>query len=408
MTGKPRKPLVAERRRTLAKPKATPKKATPQKARKKPTRKQTAARKHNILVRIILWIFGKVTRLIWAIMWRGTLVFGLILAAGIMYFASTIPDLNELVDGRARGSVTLMDRNDAVFAWRGDQYGGLVTAETVSPNLKNAIIATEDKRFYRHLGISPRGIASAVRINLREGRGPLSGHGGSTLTQQTAKLLCLGVPFDPAQWKSEAAYEADCREGSLWRKVKEAVYAMGLEVKFTKDEILTIYINRAFLGAGARGFEAASQRYFGKSAAEVTPAQGAMLAGLLVAPTRYAPTSNLTRSQNRANVIIGLMEAQGYITPAQANEARWTKTFNAQQSSVFRKCSKPKYPQSPRRKPPLSSCQLTVQSVPWWEDAKPRYQARLTARHRRFAKQDQRLNQLCMAPLSNLVIRLLI
>ena len=322
MTGKPRKPLVAERRRTQAKPKATPKKATPQKVRKKPARKQAAARKHNILVRIILWIFGKVTRLIWAIMWRGTLVFGLILAAGIMYFASTIPDLNELVDGRARGSVTLMDRNDAVFAWRGDQYGGLVTAETVSPNLKNAIIATEDKRFYRHLGISPRGVASAVRINLREGRGPLSGHGGSTLTQQTAKLLCLGVPFDPTQWKSEAAYEADCREGSLWRKVKEAVYAMGLEVKFTKDEILTIYINRAFLGAGARGFEAASQRYFGKSAAEVTPAQGAMLAGLLVAPTRYAPTSNLTRSQNRANVIIGLMEAQGYITPAQANEAR--------------------------------------------------------------------------------------
>ena len=86
----------------------------------------------------------------------------------------------------------------------------------------------------------------------------------------------------------------------------------------------------------------------------------------------------------------------------------WTKTFNAQQSWAFRKCSKPKYPQSPRHKPPLSSCQLTEQSVPWWEDAKPKCQARLTARHRRFAKRDQRLNQLCMAPLSNLVIRLLI
>lgn len=273
-------------------------------------------------MRGILWILRTVTRIIWALIWRGALVFSLILAAGIAYFATTIPDLSELVDGRARGSVTLTDRKNATFAWRGDQYGGLVTAETVSENLKNAIIATEDKRFYRHFGISPRGIASAVRINLREGRGPLSGHGGSTLTQQTAKLLCLGVPYDPSAWKNEAAYEADCREGSLLRKAKEAVYAMGLEAKFTKDEILTIYINRAFLGAGARGFEAASQRYFGKSAADVTPAEGAMLAGLLVAPTRYAPTSNLARSQNRANVIVGLMEAQGYITAAQAKDAR--------------------------------------------------------------------------------------
>ncbi len=325
MTGKSRKPLVADRRYSKPTSSAPKQKAAPKKtvAKRKPTtpRKTSKRPKRNFIVRFFLWIFGTIARVLWALVWRGAVVFGLILAAGIAYFSSTIPELNELVDGRARGSVTLMDRNNAVFAWRGDQYGGLVTAETVSPNLKNAIIATEDKRFYRHFGVSPRGVASAVRINLREGRGPLSGHGGSTLTQQTAKLLCLGVPFDVTQWKNEAAYEADCREGSLWRKVKEAVYAMGLEAKFTKDEILTIYINRAFLGSGARGFEAASQRYFGKSSADVTPAQGAMLAGLLVAPTRYAPTSNLARSQNRAGVIIGLMEAQGYITAAQANDA---------------------------------------------------------------------------------------
>ncbi len=201
--------------------------------------------------------------------------------------------------------------------------------------MKNAIIATEDKRFYSHFGLSPRGIASAVRINLSEGRGPLSGHGGSTLTQQTAKLLCLGVPYDSSKWKNEAAYEADCRQGSLARKIKEAIYSMAMEVKYTKDEILTIYFNRAFLGAGARGVEAASQRYFGKSAAQVSASEAAMIAGLLVAPTRYAPTNNLKRSQDRAETVLKLMHEQGYLSddehakavanPAQLSEAAQRK-----------------------------------------------------------------------------------
>src|SRR5690606_2379474 len=160
-------------------------------------------------------------------------------------------------DGRARGSVTLLDREDRVFAWRGETFGGQITAEKVSKHLHNAVVATEDKRFYWHLGISPRGIASAIRINLREGRGPLEGNGGSTITQQTAKLLCLGVPYDATEWKSEADYESDCRRGGLWRKIREVPYALALEAKYSKEEILTIYLNRAYLGAGARGFEAA-------------------------------------------------------------------------------------------------------------------------------------------------------
>ena len=215
----------------------------------------------------------------------------------------------------------MQDHEGNVFAWRGDQFGGAVTAASVSPHLKNAIVATEDKRFYQHFGLSPRGIAGAVRINLREGRGPLSGHGGSTITQQTAKLLCLGVEYVPADWESQAAYESDCRQGSLWRKAKEAVYALAMEAKYSKDEILSIYLNRAYLGGGAYGAEAASQRFFGKHAAEVTPAEGAMLAGLLTAPTTYAPTSNLERSQDRASVVIGLMRDQGYLDDGQAQEA---------------------------------------------------------------------------------------
>ncbi len=268
--------------------------------------------------RFFRWIFG----LIWGFVWRVGMVFALILALAVGLTYSTLPAANTLVDGRARGSVTMLDREGEVFAWRGDQFGGVITVDTVSPHLKNAIIATEDKRFYRHFGVSPRGIASAVRINLSEGRGPLSGHGGSTITQQTAKLLCLGEPYEPETGQTEAEYETQCRAGTLWRKAKEAVYAMAMEVAYTKDEILMIYMNRAFLGAGARGFEAASQRYFGKSANEVDPAEAAMLAGLLVAPSRYAPTNDLDRAQNRAATIVRLMEEQGYLSKDQADYAQ--------------------------------------------------------------------------------------
>ena len=309
--------LVADRRHTSAPPK---KKKTAPASRRKPAARSKPT--GGFLTRLMKSIFGALWRIVWGLFWRGSLIMGLILAGAVAYLMSTMPPVEQMLDGRARGSVTLTDRYGDVFAWRGDQFGGMVTADTVSPHLKNAIIATEDKRFYSHFGVSPRGIASAIRINLREGRGALSGHGGSTITQQTAKLLCLGTPYDPKAWKTEADYEADCRQGSLWRKVKEATYAIAMEAKYTKDEILTIYLNRAFLGAGARGFEAAAQRYFGHSAADVTPPEAAMLAGLLVAPTRYAPTNDLSRSQERARVIIGLMEEQGYISTTTAQLAR--------------------------------------------------------------------------------------
>ena len=267
-------------------------------------------------------LIGWILRLIWGLTWRIGMVFTVLIAVAVFYTRTTLPEAVDLLDGRARGSVTMLDREGRVFAWRGDQFGGVVTTETVSIHLKNAIVATEDKRFYRHFGVSPRGIASAVRINLREGRGPLSGHGGSTITQQTAKLLCLGEPFDVTSSQTEAEYEAQCRVGTLWRKAKEAVYAIAMETRYSKNEILTIYMNRAFLGAGTRGFEAASQRYFGKSASDVNAAEAAMLAGLLVAPTRYAPTNNLSRAQNRASVIVGLMEDQGYLDTVRAQAAR--------------------------------------------------------------------------------------
>ena len=315
-SSKRKRPLVADRRYATVKAKPAKRKAKP---RKKPARR-TAKRRGGIIgffQRIIRWVL----RLIWRITWRVGFVAALALGLMVGYYYTTLPPVDELLDGRARGSVTLLDQDGAVFAWRGDQFGGVVTAQTVSPHLKNAIVATEDRRFYKHMGLSPRGIASAVRINLSEGRGPLSGHGGSTITQQVAKLLCLGVAYDP-ETQTEEEYERDCRRGTIQRKAKEAIYALAMEAKYSKDEILTIYMNRTFLGAGARGFEAASERYFGKSAANVTPAEAAMLAGLLVAPTRFAPTNDLTRSQGRAATIVRLMNEQGYLSDAEARDAQ--------------------------------------------------------------------------------------
>jgi penicillin-binding protein 1A len=316
-------PLVADKRYP---PGSAPKKARKSKTKAKPATRRKQNRRARKPMRgpwrWLLMPFRWLLRLLWGIGWRVAAIVAVVVGLAVGYVYVSLPKVTALLDGRARGSVTMLDQDGAVFAWRGDQFGGVVTADTVSRHLKNAIIATEDKRFYRHFGLSPRGVASAVRINLSEGRGPLSGHGGSTLTQQTAKLLCLGVPFDPTNGVSEADYEADCRRGTMKRKIYEAIYSMAMEVKYTKDEILTIYMNRAFLGAGARGFEAASQRYFGKSAANVSPAEAAMLAGLLVAPSRYAPTSDLTRSQNRAATVIRLMNEQDYLSDAQTAEAR--------------------------------------------------------------------------------------
>ncbi len=317
--------LVADRRvAPAAKPRAAqPKTGTTRRKPAKGGRKPAAKKpRGNIVMRLFTGLVALIWRIVWGVTWRLGATLAAIVGLATLYFYSTLPPLDDLVDARARGSVTMMDADGSVFAWRGETFGGVITPQTVSPHLRNAIIAVEDRRFYSHFGISPRGIAGAIRSNLQSGRSAFSGAGGSTITQQVAKLLCLGVPFDADEWASEAAYEEDCRRGTIWRKIREVPYAFALEAKFSKDDILTIYMNRAFLGAGARGFEAAAQRYFSRSSADLGPAEAAMLAGLLPAPSLLAPTRNLERAQNRANVVIALMADQGYLTEYQVSEAR--------------------------------------------------------------------------------------
>ncbi|MFN3278843.1 MAG: transglycosylase domain-containing protein [Paracoccus hibiscisoli] len=291
---------------------------------------------------ILGWIAGFVTliwRIVWGSVWRLGMVVALIIGAASAYFYVGLPEAEDLFDGRARGSVTMLDRDGRVFAWRGETYGA-VDSSQIAPVLREAVISAEDRRFYRHLGVSPRGIASAIRINLAAGRGPLEGNGGSTITQQVAKLLCLGDTFDPTQFANEAEFEAECRSGGVWRKIKEIPFAFAMEAKYSKDEILSIYMNRSYLGGGARGFEAASQVYFNKPASQVSTPEAAMLAGLLPAPSRFAPTASLERAQTRASVVLGLMHEEGYLTTdelaqARANPATLSQAATARAGGYF-------------------------------------------------------------------------
>ena len=310
MVKRPARRLVADRRSSGA----TARRRAAGEAKPGP-RRRAAPRRTGM--GLLLWPLRALARAGWALAWRGAVVVALVVAASAAWTYARLPEMASLADGRARGSVTLLDREGRVFAWRGDQFGGIVTTDSVAPVLVRAVVASEDRRFYRHPGVDPIGIASAIRINLREGRGPLSGNGGSTITQQVAKLLCLGQDYDPASGQTEAAFEAECRRGSVWRKVKEIPFALALEAKFTKDEILSVYLNRAYLGAGARGFEAASQRYFGHAAADLDAAEAAMLAGLLPAPSYYAPTGDIERARARAATVLRLMADQGRITDAE-------------------------------------------------------------------------------------------
>ena len=230
----------------------------------------------------------------------------MILFIAVVNYVNKLPPIEELLDDRKRGSVTLLDRNNEVFAWRGNQFGGILKSNVLNPILHDAIISDEDRTFYSHYGVSLRGILGAIRINLREGRGPFSGHGGSTITQQVAKILCL--------LQGDINSQKHCRRSTISRKLLEIPFALALEYAYSKEDILSIYINRVYLGSGAYGFEAASERYFNKNSSELAIGEAALLAGLLKAPSRYSPINNKKLSQARALTVLKIMRDQKLIS----------------------------------------------------------------------------------------------
>lgn len=216
------------------------------------------------------------------------------------HYIDDLPDYEFFIDPRANVSIKVVDKHGQLIGVRGAYYGGRVDYNTVSPHLINAIIAIEDRSFYKHNGFDPVGIVRAMVTNLKSG-GVVQG--ASTLTQQLAKDLFLSA------------------ERSYIRKFKELAYAIKLEQNYTKEQILTLYLNRVYLGAGLYGVAAASERYFGKNAKDLSIAQAAMIAGLLKAPSRYSPTNSFVKAEQRASVVVNAMFAAGYINDSQRQEA---------------------------------------------------------------------------------------
>ena len=266
---------------------------------RKPSSKGCAPRSRNVgggIWRIIAWITRKSLKwstvgAVWAV-----IVFSLAAA----WYATDLPDVDKAFNATRRPIITVLAADGATLVRTGDLYGRLSQLEDLPQALPQAVMATEDRRFYSHFGVDIIGLSRAMIANVRAGR---IVQGGSTITQQVAKNLFL-TP-----------------ERTIKRKIQELMLALWLEQKFSKDQILTIYLNRVYLGAGTYGVDAASQKYFGRPAGQLSVYQAAMLAGLLKAPSRYNPIAHPARAKARTAQVLKNMVAAGYLTKADAGRA---------------------------------------------------------------------------------------
>ncbi len=226
-------------------------------------------------------------------------------AGALLTLALALPAFHETSDDdwlkKSELAVTFLDRYGNEVGSRGIRHNDSVPLDQFPDNLIKAVLATEDRRFYQHFGIDMSGIFRALATNARAG-GVVQG--GSSITQQLAKNLFLN------------------NERTLERKVKEAFLAMWLEARLTKNEILKLYLDRAYMGGGAFGVDAAAQYYFNKSARDVDLSEAAMLAGLFKAPTKFSPNVNLPAARARANVVLDNLVDAGFMTEGQVFGAR--------------------------------------------------------------------------------------
>jgi penicillin-binding protein 1A len=221
------------------------------------------------------------------------------LAVMLAYYSLTLPNPMNLRQKERAPVIRILARDGAVLAERGAAHD-YMPLDLLPAHVVGAVVATEDRRFYEHWGLDEAGLIRAFFANLRAGR---FAQGGSTLTQQLAKNLFLSP------------------ERTLTRKLEELVLAIWLELKLSKHDILELYLNRVYFGAGAYGIEAAAQRYFDKSARELTLAEAALIAGLLKAPSKYSPVSSPGAARTRGRSVLAKMRAAGVITAEQETRA---------------------------------------------------------------------------------------
>ena len=228
-------------------------------------------------------------------------LWGVIGAAGlVVYYGARLPPIDQLAIPKRPPNVAILAIDGELLANRGDTGGAAVPLKELPAYLPKAFVAIEDRRFYSHFGIDPMGLMRALARDLLH-RGGVQG--GSTLTQQLAKNLFL------------------TQERTLSRKAQEALLALWLEHKYSKDQILELYLNRVYFGSGAYGVEAAARRYYGHGARELTLPEAATLAGLVKAPSKLAPDRNPKGATERAEQVLEAMAEQGFITPGMEKAA---------------------------------------------------------------------------------------
>ncbi len=221
--------------------------------------------------------------------------------AFFVIFSRGLPDTSKLYEIKHQPSITYLDRSGSLLGVRGSQYAPPVDIDKLPEYVPAAFVAIEDHNFYHHMGFDAGGVLRSAINDLRRRHGPLAG--GSTITQQLARNLFL----TPDQ--------------TLKRKAQELILAFWLERKYSKKQILALYMNRVYFGAGAYGIEAAAQRYFNKPADQLSVGEAALLAGLLKSPTHYSPVNDQERAARRATIVLDRMVETKAITPAQRDEA---------------------------------------------------------------------------------------
>jgi len=262
------------------------------KSNKKIAKKAPRGRSRNIT----FWVLTKLLKWGTVICIWGVVIFSLAAA----WYASDLPNVDQAFNASRKPTVTVLSANGEVLARTGDVYGQLVRLDQLPPSLTAAVLATEDRRFYSHFGIDIIGLARAMMANIRARR---IVQGGSTITQQVAKNLFL-TP-----------------ERTIKRKFQELLLAFWLEKKFSKDQILSIYLNRVYLGSGTYGVDAAARKYFNRRATMISTYQAAMLAGLLKAPSRYNPIASPTRARKRTSQVLKNMVSGGFLNSQGALKA---------------------------------------------------------------------------------------
>jgi penicillin-binding protein 1A len=218
----------------------------------------------------------------------------------LLYVFRDLPSIDKLESVSRTRRVTILDNRDSILATYGDIYGYYVNYHEIPRNLRNAVLATEDRKFFNHFGIDVWGIIRAAFANFKAGR---TVQGGSTITQQLAKIVFL----QPKR--------------NIQRKLQEALLAIELETKYTKEQIFAIYLNRVYLGSGLYGIDSAAKYYFGKNVQDLNLYESAIIAGLLKAPSKFSPTNNPELSGHRAYQVLYNMLEEGYINKNQIDQA---------------------------------------------------------------------------------------